>query len=138
MWPCRAILGSGGERGIDQEIQVSFDEALADLDAFDGLIVPGGMSTWPLRSDAQLLRLLLAADARGLLIGSVDKGPKVLLSSGLLRGRTVTAGYKVRDDLRFAGVKVVDSPVVRDGNLLSCRDEADLPAFMGALLAYWE
>jgi protease I len=49
-------------------------------------------------------------------------------------GRTLTSYPSLRTDLRNAGATVVDEEVVIDGNLISSRSPADLPAFCSAIV----
>jgi len=44
----------------------------------------------------------------------------------------------IRTDLRNAGGKVVDEEVVVDGNVITSRSPADLPAFCASLVAQLE
>ena len=57
-----------------------------------------------------------------------------LQSAGLMEGRTVTSTPGIRDDLVYAGAEWVDREVVVDGNWVSSRKPADLPAFCREIL----
>jgi deglycase len=59
----------------------------------------------------------------------------VPISAGILRGKRGTSVGAIKDDLVNAGLLWEDSPVVVDGNLISSRTPADLPAFSKALIA---
>ena len=50
-------------------------------------------------------------------------------SAGILKGRTATCFVAIKDDVIHAGAKYVDQEVVVDGNLITSRTPADLPAF---------
>ena len=76
-----------------------------------------------------------AFDARDKPIWAVCHGPQLLLTAGILEGRTLTAWRTVQDDLRRAGIDVRDHEVVVDGNLISSRTPADLPEFCGAIIS---
>ena len=58
----------------------------------------------------------------------------VPISAGIVRGKRGTSVGAIKDDLVNAGMLWEDSPVVVDGNLISSRTPADLPAFMKALI----
>jgi protease I len=58
----------------------------------------------------------------------------VLVSAGILKGRTVTGFSAIKDDLINAGAKFVDKEVVVDKNLITSRNPYDLPAFCQALI----
>jgi protease I len=58
----------------------------------------------------------------------------MLASAGIVKGRTVTSFFAIKDDLIHAGAKWVDEEVVVDGKLITSRKPDDLPAFMRAVL----
>ena len=93
----------------------------------DGLIIPGGLATWMVRGHPGLKDLIKEMDSSGKHITTIGRGPKILLSAGILGGRVVTCHPKMRDDLVAAGIKCMDEPVVVDKNILSCRCTEDLP-----------
>jgi protease I len=96
----------------------------------DGLIVPGGLGTWMVRGHPGLKKLIQEIDAAQKPIVTIERGAKILLSAGILSGRTVTCSAEMCDDLIAAGIDYRDEPIVRDGNLLSCQGTEDLPALM--------
>src|SRR5262249_58462263 len=63
--------------------------------------------------------------------------PWELISAGVARGRTMTSYQTIQDDVRNAGASWVDREVVVDGNLLTSRQPADIPAFNRAMLAHF-
>jgi protease I len=100
----------------------------------DGLLLPGGLGTWMIRGHAGLHQLIREMLAAGKLVGAIGRGPKILLSAGVLEGRSVTCAPKMRDDLLYAGIDVDDARLVRDGNLLTVMGTEQLPAFVRAML----
>ena len=94
-----------------------------------GLIVPGGLGTWMIRGHPGLKKLIREMDSHKKPIFAFERGPKVLLSAGVLSGRTVTCSPEMRDDLITAGIDYRDEPIVQDGNLVTCRGTEDLPAW---------
>lgn len=60
---------------------------------------------------------------------AICHGPQLLMTAGVVKGRRMTAWATVQDDLRLAGANVVDTEVVVDGELVTSRKPADLPAF---------
>jgi protease I len=103
----------------------------------DGLIVPGGLGTWMIRGHPGLKKLIREMDADQKPIVAIERGPKILLSAGILSGRTVTCSAEMRDDLIAAGIDYRDEPLIRDGNLLTCQDTEDLPAWGRAWIEAW-
>jgi len=97
---------------------------------FDGLIVPGGFAPDFMRRSPELLQLVADLDKAGKPIGSICHAAWVLVSAKILKGRTATCYFAIKDDLINAEAKYVDQEVVVDGNLVTSRRPDDLPAFM--------
>ncbi len=106
-----------------------FEEKLRAVRAsqLDGLIVPGGLGTWMVRGHPGLKKLIREMAAASKPIAAIERGPKILLSAGILPGRTVTCSPEMRDDLLAAGIDYRDEALVRDGYLLTCQGTEDLP-----------
>jgi protease I len=58
----------------------------------------------------------------------------LLVSSGLVKGRTLTSWPTLQDDIRNAGGTWVDQEVANDRNWVSSRKPADIPAFNEKML----
>jgi protease I len=67
--------------------------------------------------------------AAGKPVAAICHGPQVLISAGVLAGRTATAYRSVAHELKAAGAHYRDAEVVVDGNLVTSRTPAGLPAF---------
>jgi protease I len=117
-----------GEKGRETAIvDLSIDEA--DVDSYEGLLIPGGRSPDILRADDRFVEFVRAFNATGRPIAAVCHGPQLLLTAELQAGRTMTAWPTVQGDLRQAGANVVDRDVVVDDNWITSRKPADLEAF---------
>lgn len=97
---------------------------------YDALVLPGGKAPAALRRDAQALALVRHFFAAGKPVAAICHGPQVLISAGVLSGRTATAYRAVADELKAAGAHYRDAEVIVDGNLVTSRTPADLPAFL--------
>ena len=106
----------------------------ASASAFDGLIVPGGYAPDLLRRYPAVIRLVKEANRQGKVIGAICHAGWVLCSADVLRGKTATCFFAIKDDLVNAGATYVDREVVRDGNLITSRKPDDLPAFMRTVI----
>jgi protease I len=102
-------------------------------DEFDATILPGGQAPEVLRLDAAVLEFVRAVDRRKATLAAICHGPQVLISAGLLRGRRVTCYRGIRDDVKLAGARYEDAPVVIDGHLITSREPGDLPQFHEAI-----
>ena len=69
------------------------------------------------------------------LIAVICHGPWLLVSAGLVRGRSMTSYHTIQDDLKNAGADWRDAEVVRDRNWVSSRKPDDLAAFNREMLA---
>ena len=102
---------------------------------YDAVILPGGC--WNpdfLRADKNALAFVQAMNAAGKPVCGICHGPWVMISAGLLRGKTATAVWNIQIDLANAGANVVDQPVAVDGNLITARFPYDLPRMVAALV----
>ncbi|MDD5019887.1 MAG: type 1 glutamine amidotransferase [Candidatus Omnitrophica bacterium] len=115
---------------IPQELGVK-DAAQKD---FDAVIIPGGYAPDILRRYPEVNSFVRTMFARGKVVASICHGGWVLASAGILKGRTVTSFFAIKDDMVNAGAEFVDQEVVVDGNLITSRKPEDLPAFMKAVL----
>ena len=124
-----------GKKGGTLRADTTFDEITdEDFASFDLLVIPGGGSPENLRIYESAVEFTRRFVESGRPVGSICHGPQLLISADVLRGRTTTCVNKIRDDVINAGAQYVDEPLVEDGNLISSRVPADLPAFNEALL----
>ncbi|MGQ0648205.1 MAG: type 1 glutamine amidotransferase domain-containing protein [Gemmatimonadaceae bacterium] len=114
------------------------DGHVKDWDArtLSGVLAPGGWAPDKLRRDRAVLDLVRHVHDAGKLVATICHGPWILISAGIVRGRTLTSTVGIRDDLVNAGATWVDQPVVVDGNIISSRVPKDLPQF-GAAVVEW-
>lgn len=97
---------------------------------FDAIVIPGGYAPDILRRHESVNRLVADVFKAGKVVSSICHGLWVCVSAGILKGRTVTCFFAVKDDVINAGAEYVDREVVVDGNLITARKPDDLPAFM--------
>lgn len=124
-----------GKKGASLAADTTFGNlSEEDFAAFDLLVIPGGGSPENLRIYEPAVAFTRRFVESGRPVGSICHGPQLLISAGVLKGRKTTCVNKIRDDVMNAGAEYVDAPLVEDGNLISSRVPADLPAFNEALL----
>ncbi|HZN61965.1 MAG TPA: type 1 glutamine amidotransferase domain-containing protein [Planctomycetota bacterium] len=97
---------------------------------FDAIVIPGGYAPDILRRHESVNRLVAEMFKAGKVVSSICHGLWVCVSAGILKGRTATCFFAVKDDVINAGATYVDREVVVDGNLITARKPDDLPAFM--------
>ncbi len=112
--------------------EVVADAAVDEVDpnTFDGVIVPGGWAPDRLRRYPVVNDFVRKLFDSGKLVASICHGASVLISAGILKGKKVTAVSAIKDDLINAGARFIDTEVICDGNLITSRGPADLPAFV--------
>ena len=116
------------------EVTADLPIATANAAQVDGVIIPGGFAPDFMRRDPRMAQFVRQAHERGVIIAAICHGPWLLCSADVLRGKTATCFFAIKDDIVNAGATYVDREVVRDGNLITSRQPDDLPAFMKAFL----
>ena len=137
----RAGYIQGVRRDLDKTVKVRADRAIADAaaDEFDAVHLPGGtVNADSLRTVPEVQRFLQAMQEAGKPIAAICHAPWELVSAGLVPGRKLTSYHSIRDDVRNAGGEWVDREVVQDGNWVTSRQPADLPAFNRAVLLLFQ
>ncbi len=126
------LVGTGkkaykSKDGYPAEEELSIKKAKAD--DFDAVVIPGGYAPDILRRYEEVNKFVKEMFERGKIIASICHGGWVLVSAGILKGKTVTGFSAIKDDLVNAGAKFIDKEVVVDGNLITSRNPYDLPVF---------
>ncbi|MBI3272458.1 MAG: type 1 glutamine amidotransferase [Planctomycetes bacterium] len=116
------------------EITADSDAHKLDAAQVDGVIVPGGYAPDILRRYEAVNKFVREVSRQGKVVASICHGSWVLCSADVLRGKTSTCFFAIKDDVVNAGSKWVDQEVCVDGNLITSRKPDDLPAFMRAIL----
>jgi 4-methyl-5(b-hydroxyethyl)-thiazole monophosphate biosynthesis len=99
---------------------VDLDEVL-DQD-FDMLVLPGGQpGADNLNSDARVQSLIQRLSVEGKYTTAICAAPKVLLSAGLLEGKTVTAYPGVLDDIIPSSATYTGNAIEYDGKIITSR-----------------
>ncbi|MFW6115289.1 MAG: type 1 glutamine amidotransferase domain-containing protein [Thermodesulfobacteriota bacterium] len=123
-------------KGKKQATPVTIDRGVKEVsvDEFDALLIPGGYSPDKLRVDEDAVRFAKKFVESGKPVFAICHAPQLLITADVIRGRTITGWKSVIQDIKNAGAEYLDREVVEDGNLVSSRSPADLPAFIEACL----
>jgi archaeal arginyl aminopeptidase len=127
----------GGEHGYFIAPDITIDDVAAE--DYDLLVIPGGFpdgapaTVRQIQHAQEIARSFFAASKP---VASLCHGPWLLVSADLVRGRTLTSYWHdgVPEEITGAGGNWVDEPVVVDGNLVTSRWPADIPAFTSAMM----
>lgn len=121
------------DRADKFKVDLSFDQAR--VQDFDAVLLPGGVINGDqMRLIKPAQKFVQDMDEAGKPIFVICHGGWLLVSAGLVNGRTMTSWPTLQDDIRNAGGQWVDRAAVVDGKLLSSRKPADLPDFNRAML----
>jgi len=117
-----------GKHGYEVVVNKSLDEVVPE--EYDILILPGGKAPAIVRIEEQAIKITKAFFRANKPVAAICHGPQILISAGLLKGKRATSYATVAQELKDAGALYEDREVVSDGNLVTSRKPADLPAFM--------
>jgi deglycase len=106
----------------------------ARMREFDALVIPGGHAPDKMRMRHAMVDLARDAMEANKPVAAICHGPSLLISSNSLRGRTLTCWPSIAVDVKNAGGRYVDKPVVEDGNLITSRRPDDVPLFSDAII----
>jgi protease I len=118
-------------------VDVQLSSALAA--DFDALLVPGGeRGVAKLAANPHTRRIVRGFIDAGKPVAAIGHAPQLLVLAERAQGRTVAAADAVRDALIAAGATVSDEVLVQDGNLITARDEVDMPTLKQAVVQHVE
>lgn len=126
-----------GFRHMEPADKTTADRSLNDVNPgeYDALMLPGGaLNADFLRADERALDFVRSFDEAHKPIAAICHAPWLLVSAGLVEGRSLTSYHTIQDDIRNAGGRWVDEPLVRDANWVTSRQPSDLPEFNAAML----
>lgn len=122
---------------VDKTSMLPSDARVADRQAssYDAVVIPGGVvNADKLRMSEDARQFVRSFNDSGKTIAAICHAPWLLVSAGIVNGRTLTSYYTLQDDIRNAGGRWVDQECVSDGNLITSRSPQDLPAFNNRLI----
>jgi protease I len=106
---------------------------------YDGLVIPGGRAPEYLRLNPGIIKLVQEFDKAKKPIAAICHGPQILVSAGVLKGRTCMCYPAVKPDVTDAGAKWCEvnatfSNACTDGNLVTAPAWPAHPEWMAAFL----
>ena len=110
------------------KVDMTLDKARPE--GFDALLLPGGaMNADALRMEKKAQEFVQQIERERKPIAVICHGPWLLVSAGLVKDRHMTSYFTIQDDLKNAGARWTNDPVVRDRNWVSSRQPSDIPDF---------
>jgi len=132
------VVGSGsadkytGKSGTETKVDAGAGQVAAS--DFDGIVIPGGYAPDLMRRYPEMVDLVRDIHNAGKVVAAICHAGWMLASAGIVKGRTLTSFFAIKDDLVHAGANWIDQEVVIDGNLITSRNPDDLPAYMRAVI----
>lgn len=115
--------------GVVVEVDARVSDA--DVEDFDGLIVPGGPDNCAsLAASASAIEFVGKFVASGKPVAGICHAAWVFVASGIAPGRQMTSWPGISDDVLRAGAHWIDRRVVVDDNLVTSRMPQDIPALL--------
>lgn len=120
--------------GFTKEVKSTFDQKLVvdylideiNPDEFEALAIPGGFEEFDFYSEAyheKFLNLIQTFNSKNKIIASICVGALPVGKSGVLQGRRGTTYNKKairQETLKSYGVNVLNEPIVKDDNIITC------------------
>jgi protease I len=111
-------------------LPVDHDLASVSPDAFDALVLPGGVANPDtLRTIPEAVAFVRHFIEAGKPVAAICHGPWTLIEADGVRGRHMTSWPSLKTDLKNAGANWEDKSVVVDGTLVTSRKPDDLEDF---------
>lgn len=121
-----------GKKGTKIKSDKSIEEVSPD--DYLGVVIPGGWAPDKMRTNEKMVKFIEKINSKNKPIAAICHGGSMLIEADIIKGRKVTSYISIRTDIINAGGRWSDKEVVVDGNLITSRTPADLPAFCAELL----
>ena len=118
---------------------INADFEKAECANYDGLLIPGGRAPEYLRLNPGVIKLVQDFDKANKPIAAICHGPQILVTAGVLKGRTCTCYPAVKPDVVGAGatwceVNAACSNACTDGKLVTAPAWPAHPEWIAAFL----
>jgi protease I len=117
-------------------LNYSFDDV--KMEQYDGLVIPGGRAPEYLRNNAKVMAIVKYFLTSNKPIAAVCHAAQMLASTGLIKGRTVSAYPACQIEVELAGAtyaQIAIDAAVTDGNLVTAPAWPAHPAWIAQFLA---
>ena len=115
-------------------VEAPYDAGSVAGQSLAGVVIPGGWAPDRLRMSAEIVGLVRKTYESGGLVAGICHAGSLLVSSGILTGRTVTSYPSLKDDMVLAGAEWVDAEVAVSERIITSRRPSELPAFMAEVI----
>lgn len=123
------------EAGDTFDVDLQLDDAVPE--EYDAVVLPGGVvNSDQLRTIPDALNFVESMYNSGKVVAAICHAPWMLVSLGIVEGKTVTSYPTLKDDIQNAGGIWIDQDVAIDGVLITSRNPDDIPAFVEAITSH--
>lgn len=121
------------EMGDTFDVDVALSEA--EPEDYDAVVLPGGtINADQLRIVPDALNFVESMYNSDKVVAAICHAPWVLVSLGIVEGKTITSYPTLKDDIQNAGGVWINQDVASDGHLITSRNPDDIPAFSHAII----
>ncbi len=117
----------------DFTIDIERSAGNASITNYDALVLPGGTAPSVLRDVPEAVEFAKHFFETGKPVAAICHGPQVLVTAGVLEGKTATGVGGIQEEIEDAGAEFIDQPLVIDDNLITSRVPRDLADFSRAI-----
>jgi protease I len=121
------------EIGDTFDVDVQLHDAVPE--EYDAVVLPGGVvNSDQLRAIPDALNFVESMFNSGKTVAAICHAPWMLVSLGLVEGKTITSYPTLKDDIQNAGGIWINQDVATDGAIITSRNPDDIPAFSQAII----
>lgn len=124
------------QQDVDKADTFTADLFLSEASAedYDAVVLPGGtVNADTIRMDKSAQNFVKQFYDANKPVAAICHAPWLLVNSGLVKGKTVTAYPSLQTDIENAGGTFVDKSVQQDGNIITSRKPDDIEDFVAAI-----
>ncbi|AWT48217.1 peptidase C56 [Psychrobacter sp. YP14] len=124
------------QQDVDKADTFTADLFLSEASAedYDAVVLPGGtVNADTIRIDKSAQNFVKQFYDANKPVAAICHAPWLLVNSGLVKGKTVTAYPSLQTDIENAGGTFVDKSVQQDGNIITSRKPDDIEDFVAAI-----
>lgn len=134
----RVDVATPDGKGFNAKHGLGLQETLklnaVDPASYDLLYIPGGKAPSRLKNEEEALSIVKNFANSGKTIAAICHGPQLLAEADVIRGRTISAWPDVEKEVTKAGATYVSQQCCLDGQFVTARWPADLPAFTARVI----
>ena len=114
------VLGFFGTKIPPQKDDNIIELKDIEVDAFDLLIIPGGVKAMEhMRLNTELSKIISEFNFKKKIIGCICSGVFLMISANIVKNKNITGYHAWQIDIENAGATFIDKPVVIEDNIVT-------------------